>query len=235
VHLPFNFQLIENRWDATTLRAMIANYEASLPAHGWPNWVIGSHDAPRIAARLGEPQARVAAMLLLTLRGTPTLYQGDEIGIGEVAIPGDRIRDPQDLRQPGIGIGRDRSRTPMPWDDSAFAGFSTVEPWLPLNPDWPTRNVAAQQADPRSMLALYRRLLSLRRALPALSVGDFRLLDAADGVLAYERRHGGTALRVALNLTDEAKPLPFEGDILLSPLDDAPHDTLRANEGIILR
>ncbi len=86
MHLPFNFQLIENAWDAASLRRTIAAYEASLPRFGWPNWVIGSHDAPRIAARVGEAQARIAAMLLLTLRGTPTLYQGDEIGIGEVQI-----------------------------------------------------------------------------------------------------------------------------------------------------
>ncbi|WP_028967794.1 alpha-amylase family glycosyl hydrolase [Sphingomonas phyllosphaerae] len=235
VHLPFNFQLIENAWDAATLRDMIAAYEASLPPHGWPNWVIGSHDAPRIAARVGEAQARVAAMLLLTLRGTPTLYQGDELGIGQVDIPADRIRDPQELRQPGIGIGRDRSRTPMPWDASPFAGFSTVEPWLPLNPDWPTRNVAAQEQDPRSMLTLYRRLLALRRAHPALAVGDFRLLDAPDGVLVYERRHGDERLRIALNLTDSSKPLPFAPEVLLSTLDPAPDGVLRANEGVISR
>ncbi|MFK3889127.1 alpha-amylase family glycosyl hydrolase [Sphingomonas sp. NPDC079357] len=236
VHLPFNFQLIENAWDAATLRTMIAAYEASLPAHGWPNWVIGSHDAPRIAARIGEAQARVAAMLLLTLRGTPTLYQGDELGIGTVDIPPDRVRDPQELRQPGIGIGRDRSRTPMPWDTSPFAGFSTVEPWLPLNPDWPTRNVAAQKADPGSMLMLYRHLLALRRARPALAVGDFRLLDAADGVLAYERRHGGEVLRVALNLTERATTFDWVGDVLASTLDGAPQPgMLYANEGLIFK
>ncbi|KKI22621.1 alpha-amylase family glycosyl hydrolase, partial [Sphingomonas sp. Ag1] len=163
VQLPFNFELIENPWDRDTLARLIASYDAAIPEHGWPNWVIGSHDAPRIAARIGERQARVAAMLLLTLRGTPTLYQGDEIGIGKVDIPPDRIRDPQDLRQPGMGLGRDRSRTPMAWDGSPNAGFSTAEPWLPLHPDWRTRNVAAQEADPASMLWLYRRLLAARR------------------------------------------------------------------------
>lgn len=236
VHLPFNFQLIENAWDAATLRAMIAAYEASLPPHGWPNWVIGSHDAPRIAARIGEAQARVAAMLLLTLRGTPTLYQGDEIGIGEVDIPPERVRDPQELRQPGIGIGRDRSRTPMPWDASPFAGFSSAEPWLPLNPDWPLRNVAAQERDAGSMLVLYRRLLALRRAHPALSIGDFRLLEAADGVLAYERRHGEEVLRVALNMTRRAITFHWAGDALASTLDGDPEPgMLYADEGLIFR
>jgi oligo-1,6-glucosidase/alpha-glucosidase len=241
VHLPFNFQLIENAWDAATLRGLIADYEASLPPHGWPNWVMGSHDAPRIAARIGERQARVAAMLLLTLRGTPTLYQGDEIGIGEVSIPPERIRDPQDLRQPGIGIGRDRSRTPMPWDASPFAGFSAVEPWLPLNEDWATRNVAAQERDPGSLLNLYRRLLRLRRDHEALAIGSFALVDAAADVLAYERRHGAEHMLVTLNLSAGWRVLPLpaaagEVEILASTLAPRPIDgTLAPDEGLLLR
>jgi len=240
VHLPFNFQLIENDWNAEMLRSMIAAYEASLPPHGWPNWVIGSHDAPRIAARIGEAQARVAAMLLLTLRGTPTLYQGDEIGIGRVAIPQDRIRDPQDLRQPGLGIGRDRSRTPMAWDAGPHAGFSTGEPWLPLHPDWPVRNVAAQTGDPGSILSLYRRLLTLRRTEPALSMGSFALVDAPAGVLAYDRIEGDRRLRILLNLRDAAVTVDgpgvdWPGTVMLSTLDGEPEPgMLRANEGLIL-
>ncbi len=209
VHLPFNFELIENPWDRDTLATLIADYDAAIPEHGWPNWVIGSHDAPRIAARIGEAQARVAAMLLLTLRGTPTLYQGDEIGIGKVTIPSDRIRDPQDLRQPGMGLGRDRSRTPMPWDATPNAGFSTAEPWLPLNPDWPTRNVAAQQHDPAAMLTLYRKLLAARRATPALALGSMTLQPAPDDILLYERRHGSQRVMVALNLGHTAQRLPL--------------------------
>ncbi|MET0376257.1 MAG: alpha-amylase family glycosyl hydrolase, partial [Rhizorhabdus sp.] len=240
VHLPFNFQLVENAWSARALHRMIADYQASLPPHGWPNWVIGSHDAPRIAARIGEAQARVAAMLLLTLRGTPTFYQGDELAIGDVAIPPDRIRDPQDLRQPGLGIGRDRSRTPMPWDASPFAGFSTAEPWLPLNPDWRTRNVAAQESDPASMLSLVRRLLTLRRAHDALSVGAMLLLDGDTDILAYERRSGDARFMVALNLGSTAArlPVPFDadlGEILLSTRPARPMDgSLQADEGLII-
>ncbi len=207
VHLPSNFQLMESVWDAATLKQTITEYEASLPSFGWPNWVIGNHDAPRIAARIGEAQARVAAMLLLTLRGTPTLYQGDEIGIGEVEIPPDRVHDPQDLRQPGLGIGRDQSRTPIPWDDSAHAGFSTVDPWLPLNEDWRVRNVTAQDRDASSLLSLYRTLLALRRSHDALAIGDFTLVDAAENVLAYTRRHADECLLIALNLSDQTRPL----------------------------
>lgn len=246
VHLPFNFQLIENAWDAATLRLTIAEYEASLPPFGSPNWVIGSHDAPRIAARIGEPQARVAAMLLLTLRGSPTLYQGDEVGIGEVPIPPDRVRDPQDLRQPGLGIGRDRSRTPMPWDASDNAGFSTVDPWLPLNPDWRLRNVAAQDREANSLLTLYRSLLTLRRTQDALAVGDVTLVDAAEGVLAYQRHHAADRLLIALNLTDQTRPLTLPAgasvaEVLVSTVWPSNlalrrmDGTLAPDEGLVLR
>ena len=241
VQLPFNFQLIENPWDAGTLRRLIADYEASLPAFGWPNWVIGSHDAPRIAARIGEAQARIAAMLLLTLRGTPTLYQGDEIGIGKVAIPPDRIRDPQDLRQPALGIGRDRSRTPMPWDSSIFAGFSTVEPWLPLNEDWLKRNVAAQESDEGSLLNLYRSLLGLRRSHDALSIGGFRLVDADEDVLAFERNLGDERVLIVLNFGSTKRVLKLPAgaaiaDVLASTGDIRAMDgTLAPDEGLILQ
>jgi alpha-glucosidase len=241
VHLPFNFQLMEAPWDAEVFAQIIHEYEAALPPGGWPNWVLGSHDAARIAGRVGEAQARVAAMLLLTLRGTPTLYQGDELGIGKVAIPPDRIRDPQDLRQPGLGLGRDGARTPMPWDTSTNAGFSPVEPWLPLNGDWPTRNVEAQGKEPNSILNLYRRLLALRRQHPALSVGDFALMPSDQEVLQYERRHGDERLIVALNMGTQLRQirLPDElhiRDTLISTTDLRGFDgQLAPNEGLVLR
>ncbi|WP_159874421.1 alpha-amylase family glycosyl hydrolase [Novosphingobium sp. 9U] len=241
VHLPFNFQLVENEWNAASLRRIIADYEASLPAHGWPNWVLGSHDAPRIAARIGEAQARVAAMLLLTLRGTPTLYQGDELGVGEVTIPPERMRDPQHLREPERGIGRDRSRTPMPWSDAPFAGFSTVEPWLPLNDDWRTRNVAAQEVDAGSLLHFYRRLLQLRRAHPALAIGSFALTDADDQVLSYVRREGEETLLVVLNLGIHPRgyvvPARYavRGTLASTGPERAVDGTVLPDEGLILR
>ncbi|MBW8784500.1 MAG: DUF3459 domain-containing protein [Novosphingobium sp.] len=240
VHLPFNFALIENPWDAPTLARLILDYEAALPPWGWPNWVIGNHDSPRIAARIGEAQARVAAMLLLTLRGTPTLYQGDELGIAEVPIPPDAVQDPRELRQPGLGLGRDPARTPMPWrGDEAHAGFSTAPPWLPLNPDWRTRNVAGQERDPGSMLALYRALLALRRERPALAVGAFGLIEASEHKLVYTRTSGDERLLVALNLGQA--PLPYApestrtGPVLLSTLGGTPEPgILRPDEGLIL-
>jgi oligo-1,6-glucosidase/alpha-glucosidase len=123
----------------------------------------------------------------------------------------------------------------MPWDDGDHAGFSSVEPWLPLNPDWRTRNVAAQEGDPASMLSLYRRLLSLRRAEPALAVGAFDLLEAPEGVLAYSRKEGERTLRILLNLTDQPRTIEWSGDVLLSTLDSRPQPgSLQPNEGLIL-
>src|SRR5204862_1805214 len=175
-HLPFNFHLIKSQWDPQIIAALIEQYEGALAGgvERWPNWVLGNHDQPRVASRVGPAQARVAAMLLLTLRGTPTVYQGEEIGMHNVAIPPESIQDPVAHSLPGLGLGRDPERTPLPWDASAFAGFSSVRPWLPLADDFATENVAVQEKDPRSMLSLYRGLIELPRASPALAVGGYR-------------------------------------------------------------
>lgn len=234
VHLPFNFQLIEAAWNAAELAARIVDYEAALPPGGWPNWVLGNHDRPRIATRVGAAQARVAAMLLLTLRGTPTLYQGDELGLRDAVIPPDRVQDPRELREPGLGLGRDPVRTPLPWE--ADGGFSTGEPWLPIDPAHLSLNVAAQADDPTSMLTLYRRLLALRRATPALATGIIEDVRAEGDVLHYVRRAGDDRYRILLNLSDSAveMPLPDDADLILSThADRAP--MLRADEGVILK
>jgi alpha-glucosidase len=197
IHLPFNFQLITSAWDAATVRGMIAAYEAALPDGAWPNWVLGNHDQRRIATRVGPAQARVAAMLLLTLRGTPTVYYGDEIGTRDVVVPPDRRVDPAEP-------SRDPTRVPMRWDASPAGGFTTGEAWLPVSPaDGP--DVASQRADPTSMLALHRRLLELRRSEPALAVGSWRGLDGPDGTVVYERAAAdGRRFLVALGLDGKA-------------------------------
>ncbi len=241
-HLPFNFQLITASWRAEELARIIADYEAALPEGGWPNWVLGNHDRQRIASRVGAAQARVAAMLLLTLRGTPTLYYGDEIGLPDVPIPPERVQDPWERNEPGLGLGRDPMRTPMPWDASPQAGFTTATPWLPLNPDHASRNVAAQAADPRSMLSLHRRLIALRRAEPALHRGGISTPRAEGEVLVYERRQGPRRLFVALNLghAPAAVALPATGRLLLSTGLDRQGEqvsgrlALRGAEGVVL-
>lgn len=200
VHLPFNFHLLMDPWKAETVGWLIEEYERRLPEGAWPNWVLGNHDNARVASRLGPAQARVAATFLLTARGTPTLFQGDEIGLPDGVIPPDRVRDPQEKNEPGLpGHDRDIARTPMQWDASPNAGFTTGDPWLPLVPGWETTNVAVESADPGSMLNLHRRLIALRRAHPALAVGDVAVLLAEGDLLAYRRSRGEDRVVVVLN------------------------------------
>src|SRR3984957_8208096 len=202
--LPFNFHLISTAWRPRAVAALIEAYEAALPTGAWPNWVLGNHDRSRAASRLGPAQARVAAMLLLTLRGTPTIYQGEEIGMTDVPIPPHLVQDPFERNIPGFGLGRDPVRTPMPWSAESNGGFTEGKPWLPLNADADVLNVSTEAGDPRSMLSLYRTLIRLRRASEALSSGDFKLLAATEHVLAYERRLGGDSLIVVLNMSGQA-------------------------------
>jgi alpha-glucosidase len=221
VHLPFNFQLVEIAWHARTIAATIESYEAALPSHGWPNWVLGNHDKSRIATRVGQAQARNAAMLLLTLRGTPTLYYGDEIGMSDVPIPADLVQDPWEKNLPGLGLGRDPARTPMQWDDSAQAGFTTGIPWLPISPQSLTVNMAAQRTAPASMLTLYRRLIQLRRKELALTLGAYKAGTTTDDLMVYSRELANSRLLVALNFSHQPQTVTFtpdqtRGKILLS-------------------
>ncbi|SEB25611.1 alpha-amylase family glycosyl hydrolase [Variovorax sp. YR216] len=207
VQLPFNFQLIETEWQAARIDRLVRDYEAALPPDAAPNWVLGNHDKSRIASRVGPQMARLAAMLLLTLRGTPTLYYGDEIGMTDVPVPVDEVQDPFEKNKPGMGLGRDPVRTPMPWSTAPHAGFTTGAAWLRLADDWRTRNVDEQSHDAGSMLALYRRLIALRRAQPALNGGNYEALEADGEVLAYARNVEGQRLVVLLNFG--ATPAPI--------------------------
>jgi alpha-glucosidase len=243
VHLPFNFQLIHAPWNACEIDSMIIEYEKLVPQDEWPNWVLGNHDQKRIASRVGPQQARVAAMLLLTLRGTPTMYYGDEIGMENGVIPPDRVHDPAEKNEPGLGLGRDPERTPMQWDPSPHAGFTTGTPWLPVAEDFHRRNVKVLAEDPRSILALYRRLLELRRERRALSVGRYAQIACKGNVMAFERSHEGEKLIVALNFghKQESLTLPDRGGTLLlsTYLDRAGEHlsdccNLRPDEGVIV-
>lgn len=199
LHLPFNFGLVTAPWESEAIRSLVAAYEAALPRGACPSWVLGNHDQSRVASRVGAAQARVAAMLLLTLRGTATLYYGDELGMEDVPVPAERVVDV---------AGRDRARSPMPWSPGRGAGFTTGDPWLPLGPDADTRNVARLRADPASILALHRRLIALRRSEPTLAVGDLALVDAPSGIVAFDRSDGARVVRVALNLTGSDGSVP---------------------------
>jgi alpha-glucosidase len=201
-HLPFNFQLLTLPWDARQIAGAIGEYEGALPDNGWPNWVLGNHDQPRIASRVGKDQARIAAMMLLTLRGTPTIYYGDEISMRDVPIPVEEIQDPQGLNMPDKNLSRDPSRTPMQWDDSLHSGFTMGNPWLRLDRNFKQYNVKAQHDDEHSMLTLYKKLITLRQREPSLHIGDYIPVHADHQMIVYIRRAAGSQeFLIILNLS----------------------------------
>jgi len=201
-HLPFNFMLISLPWEPARIAAGIDEYEGVLPVDAWPNWVMGNHDQPRICSRIGQQQAKVAAMLLLTLRGTPTIYYGEEIGMQDVPIPFDEVQDPQGLNMPDKNLSRDPERTPMQWDSSRNAGFTEGKPWLRLDKTFARNNVKLQENDPYSSLSLYRRLIKLRQSEPSLMAGNYKPVHSDHQMIAYIRQAPGhTGFLVVLNLS----------------------------------
>jgi alpha-glucosidase len=213
-HLPFNFQLLQCPWTADDVAHAIEDYVVALPAGAWPNWVLGNHDKSRIASRIGPGKARAAALLLLSLPGTLTIYYGEELGMQDVPIRPDQAQDPAERRQPGIGMGRDPERTPMPWDDSLQCGFTTNQPWLPVGEANCAVNMRSSIQQLDSMLALYRRLLALRRAQPVLVSGQLSEISSGGGVLQFVRSDGKKKFRVAINLADAARSVPMKRGLI---------------------
>jgi alpha-glucosidase len=244
-HLPFNFALLAAPWHARSIEKIIADYESLLPPGAWPNWVLGNHDRPRVASRVGPDQARVAAMLLLTLRGTPTIYYGDEIGMRQAVIAPEQVRDPFEKNVPGIGVGRDGCRTPMQWDATANAGFSRSPPWLPLAEDFLRENVTNLELDAQSILNLYKALIGLRKKVPELVTGAYVPITADGDLLIYRRKSDAGSVLIALNLGAEpvlvtSDAAGLSGKILLSTFMDRHGEEisgeldLRGNEGAII-
>ncbi|MEM7044391.1 MAG: alpha-amylase family glycosyl hydrolase [Pseudomonadota bacterium] len=243
LHLPFNFNLMWQAWNPSALLAYIERYESTLPAHGWPSWVLGNHDQKRIASRVGAAQARVAMLILLTLRGTPTLYYGDELGLENVPVLPGQGKDPFGLAHPDQG--RDPVRSPLPWRPGVRAGFTEGEPWLPVGEENAARNVEVQRGDPASMLNLTRDLLTIRRAEPALSIGTWRVVAIEGEVLAYAREHEGHRVLIVANLEGTEKTVRVgeieNGTVLISTIDGrveravSSDITLRGDEALIIR
>ncbi len=203
LHLAFDFALLYAPWDAASWRRVIAGVlDASRPAGAWPTWVLSNHDQVRARSRYGsEARARAAAVVMLTLPGTPFLYAGEELGLEQAVIPPERAVDPD---------GRDGTRAPLPWDETDLHGWAG-DPWLPWPPEPETRNTARQRADEGSILHLYRRLLAARRASPALSLGRLAFLDAPTSVLAYTRAHDEDRRAVLINFTDAEQRVALPG------------------------
>ena len=203
LNLAFNFLSLSASWDVDKWRSLIETVGRDLQPGAWPTWVLSNHDARRLRTRLGgsEQKARAMAVLLLTLRGTPFLYAGEELGLEDADVP------PAHALDPG---GRDGCRAPIPWTADPPHGWVGQLPPLPFSPASESRSVEREVADDNSMLALYRRMLGVRRGSPALQLGELELLACPPGVLAFVRRCAGDERRVLLNFTDTHAPVAVE-------------------------
>jgi alpha-glucosidase len=234
LHLAFNFPPLYAPWTAEAWHRQLETTAAALdPLDAWPTWVLSNHDNRRHRTRYGgsAARARAAALLLLTLRGTPFLFQGEELGLEDAIVP------PAQRRDPG---GRDGPRAPIPWQARAPHGWTGATPWLPFPPNVDLHSAEHQRADPGTMLHLYRRLLDLRRRLPALHAGAMRLRDAPPGVLAYERSTENERVLVLVNFTSTVIAVAgVSGRVLLGTGDAAPgrpfDGTLAPDEGVIVQ
>ncbi len=246
-NLPFNFLLLSLPWQAQDIRRAIDEYEGALPQNGWPNWVLGNHDQPRITSRVGAEQARIAAMLLLTLRGTPTIYYGDEIGMSDVAIPFEEVQDPQGLNMPDKNLSRDPARTPMQWNNDTNAGFTNGKPWLRLHKSFRRQNVAIEKENPYSMFALYKKLIALRQSEAALYAGTYTAVYSDTQMLAYIRKpENNNAFLIVLNFTHRPayftpSNFTFSGEVVLASSPEMEGTfyenelSLEGDEGVIIR
>ena len=205
LHAAFNFDFTARKYAPADFKKAIQTWNQVAGEQVWPNYVLSNHDLPRSATRYchGEDDTRAKVMmgLLLTLRGTPFLYYGEEIGMRDISLARHEIQDPPGKYYWPFYKGRDGCRSPMQWDASSNAGFSTVKPWLKIHPNYQQRNTEAQQADPNSLFHFTRQLIALRHAHPALRRGGLSFLDAPNGILAYSRSDENETLMVVLNFS----------------------------------
>lgn len=218
LHATFDFSLLHDPWKPARLLNSVLHQEEELAADAWPNHVLNNHDNPRSATRYRaeahDEKLKVAAAMLLTLRGTPFLYYGEEIGMRDIHVSRSEIQDPVGRHYWPLPVGRDGCRSPMQWDASGSAGFTTGKPWLKVHPNYPSRNVEQQLSNPRSLLNFYRKLLRLRREHCAIQQGMFNpLIHNPQRVLAYLRQDDNEILLVALNFARRASKLALGGEI----------------------
>lgn len=215
LHMTFNFAFFFSRWSAKHFRSVIEHWEAALQSDAWPCYTLSNHDFKRHISRYGtlseartQARARIAAALLLTLRGTPFLYYGEEIGMREQRVPRGKIQDPVGKRYWPLHPGRDGCRIPMAWDSSRFGGFSQSASWLPVYDRRDKENVALQTMDPQSLLSFYRKLIWLRKQTPALVQGGQEMLAGLpEDVLAFVRYHKREKILVLLNFSSKDVPI----------------------------
>lgn len=238
---PFNFEGIGAPWQADVFKNFIDKFEYAIEPEYIPIYCLGNHDRSRLATRFGTENARSAAMLLLTLPGMPTMYYGDELGMTDAKITPEQVQDPYEKNVPGKGNGRDPERTPMQWDASKNAGFTTGQPWLPINPNHATINVKDESKDKTSLLNLYRSLLHMRTNSHALKHGVYVPVATPAGTFGFKRVTGSQTMLVLINFTEMQVELPqnlleiLNGPVRLSTYLDENYDSsaLRPHEGRI--
>ncbi|NLA27719.1 MAG: DUF3459 domain-containing protein, partial [Firmicutes bacterium] len=221
LHMNFYFDLTNSRWNAGAFRRCVERWEKVLPEEAWPAYTFSNHDIVRAVSRFGsgeksDARARLLAMLLLTLRGTPFIYYGEEIGMKEVPLPRRLLQDPVGKKWYPFHRGRDGCRTPMQWSGGPGAGFTAGEPWLPFGPELERRNVAFQDGDPHSLLNFYRKMIWLRKEMPALLEGSYR--SVVEGVpgdcYLYLRESEGQKVLAALNFSAGRREIKLPSALL---------------------
>ncbi|MEP4032756.1 alpha-glucosidase family protein [Roseibium polysiphoniae] len=213
IHMAYSFDLLTPKRSAAYIRETVENMEAGIGS-GWPSWALSNHDVVRVATRWGEGAeldrfSVLATALVTSLRGTPCLYQGEELGLTEAEVPFEKLQDPYGIRFWPKFKGRDGCRTPMPWSSDAGGGFTTGSPWLPLPAEHLARSVDEQQTHDGSVLSKVKTFLSWRREQMPLLKGDIRFLDSAGETLVFIRRQDNEAILCAFNLADEAIDLDW--------------------------
>ncbi|HMV43682.1 MAG TPA: alpha-glucosidase [Leptospiraceae bacterium] len=209
LHMAFNFAFLYCKWDPNKFKEAIYHLEKELKPDDWPNYTLSNHDQIRHIKRYEKGdetihRMKIAAMLMLTLRGTPFLYYGEEIGMEDQAIPKDEIQDPLGKMYWPIFNGRDKSRLPMCWNANEYAGFSTAKPWLPINKNYKKINVEAESKKPHSLLNTYKKLIAIRRSSDILKLGSIKLIDDPENkVLGYFRIYKKNKILVLLNFKNE--------------------------------
>ena len=206
LHAAFHFGLVKCRWRTRHFLKAVQDWYRDISPESWPTFVMNNHDVPRSATRFGhgedDERLKVAAAFLLTQRGTPFLYYGEEIGMRDIALSRYQIKDKVGRYFWPFYKGRDGCRSPMQWDNTKNAGFSSIEPWLPVHSNYHHRNVELQQQDPNSLLNFYKDLINLRKSIPALQRGLFLPMNhEPSSILAYVRQTKDQLVLVALNFS----------------------------------
>lgn len=242
VAAPFNFEGLKSPYGAREYHDLISRFQRMSDNKLRPFYCFSNHDKPRLVSRVGRAEARLVALMQLTLPGIPVVYYGDELGMSNGDIPPGLVQDPFEKQTPGLGLGRDPERTPMQWTNGKNAGFTTGEPWLPIVSDYKTVNVKSERSDPDSPFSMYRALFELRRSA-VIRTGDYEEWSECDErVFGYYRKSEYETLLVILNMSGDEVPCSngVAGEVIFSTHPAVETEVgeelvLQPNQGVIIR